>query len=172
MYRMSVLLFALPPSFWHDMRMSLDTCLKMCLIHDMAEAMIGDVTPLAKMSKEEKFQREQTAITHLDKLILQSWSADDLVTKNLRLPPLSAIRCHLDIASIWLAYEQKDTKEACLVKDLDRFDLILQAYQYECAFGDLDLQHYFDATMTLFKTPLIASWAQDLADLRAHLLKK
>ena len=33
-------------------------CVKMCLVHDLAESIVGDITPHDNVSKEEKHRRE------------------------------------------------------------------------------------------------------------------
>ena len=34
-------------------------CLRMCLAHDLAESIVGDITPSDGISKEEKFAKEK-----------------------------------------------------------------------------------------------------------------
>ena len=34
-------------------------CIQMCLIHDLAECIVGDLTPMDKVSKAEKAAREK-----------------------------------------------------------------------------------------------------------------
>ena len=36
-----------------------------------------------------------------------------------------------ELLGLWKEYEDGSTPEACLVKDLDKFDMIFQAYEYE-----------------------------------------
>lgn len=36
-----------------------------------------------------------------------------------------------EIRDLWLEYEAAETKEAKLVKDLDKFEMICQAFEYE-----------------------------------------
>ena len=44
-------------------------------------------------------------------------------------------------------YEEQSSPEACYVKDLDRFDMILQAFEYEQADNTPGkLQEFFDST--------------------------
>lgn len=35
------------------------SCLKMALVHDLAECIVGDITPHCGVSKEEKHQKEK-----------------------------------------------------------------------------------------------------------------
>jgi putative hydrolases of HD superfamily len=36
-----------------------------------------------------------------------------------------------EIYDLWVEYERAETKEALFVKDLDKFEMIVQAYEYE-----------------------------------------
>lgn len=48
-----------------------DRCMQMALIHDMAECIVGDLTPYCGVSPSEKHQREDDAMTLLSKLVPQ-----------------------------------------------------------------------------------------------------
>lgn len=38
------------------------SCIKLCLVHDMAESIVGDYTPHDNISKEQKY-REETVLS-------------------------------------------------------------------------------------------------------------
>ena len=60
-------------------------------------------------------------------------------------------------------YEEQKTAEAKLVKELDRFDMVLQAFEYEkCEKRPHDLQEFFESTKGKFSHPLISSLATEL----------
>lgn len=42
-----------------------DSCIKMALVHDLAECIVGDITPYDGISKEEKNRRETQAIQQI-----------------------------------------------------------------------------------------------------------
>lgn len=52
-------------------------CLKMCLVHDMAESIVGDLTPHCGVSVEEKHRQEEAAMETLIKLVPEL-SGEDL----------------------------------------------------------------------------------------------
>jgi putative hydrolase of HD superfamily len=57
MYRMSMMAIILdtnPP-------LDISKCTMMCLVHDLAEADVGDITPLCGVSHEEKVKRESVS---------------------------------------------------------------------------------------------------------------
>ncbi|KAG0531994.1 hypothetical protein BDA96_04G069500 [Sorghum bicolor] len=42
-----------------------DRCVKMAIVHDIAEAIVGDITPSDGVPKEEKSRREKEALDHM-----------------------------------------------------------------------------------------------------------
>ena len=83
--------------------------LRMALIHDLPEAIIGDLTP-SKKTKENK-ERENAAI----KQIL------DLLPKKQRKK----------ILTDWNEYQEGKTKEAKAVRQLEKIEMALQAKEYK-----------------------------------------
>jgi putative hydrolase of HD superfamily len=55
MYRMSImcLLFKEVP------QLDYSKCVRMALVHDLAESIVGDITPYCGISKKEKFKQEE-----------------------------------------------------------------------------------------------------------------
>jgi len=83
--------------------------LKMCLIHDLGEAIGGDVPAPAQQAGGNKADRERA-----DLLLLIS-----------PLPP----ELQNEIRELWDEYEAADSREARLVKGLDKLETILQHTQ-------------------------------------------
>jgi putative hydrolase of HD superfamily len=83
--------------------------LKMCLIHDLGEAIGGDVPAPAQQAGGNKADRERA-----DLLLLIS-----------PLPP----ELQKEIRELWDEYEAADSPEARLVKGLDKLETILQHTQ-------------------------------------------
>lgn len=146
MYRMAMLTFLL-----ESKDVDIQRCLKMCLVHDMAESIVGDLTPHCGVSVEDKHRQEEEAMETLVKLV----------------PELSGE----DMKSLFMEYENQVTNEAILVKDLDRFDMICQAYEYEEGRNKpRELQEFFDATEGRFKHPEVKRWVDELLQKRAYFL--
>ncbi len=83
--------------------------LRMAMIHDLPEALVGDLTP--KQKTEETIQREENAIFEILSL----------------LPKL-----HREtFLAVWNEYQEGKTKEAKAVKQLDKIEMILQAKEYD-----------------------------------------
>ncbi|KAI9221175.1 HD domain-containing protein [Blastocladiella britannica] len=140
MHRMGVMAMLV-----QDASLNRDRCVKMAIVHDIAEAIAGDITPNCGVSKEEKFRLEQDGI---DKLC-------DL------LAPASLPR--EEIRALWLEYEAASTPEALFVKDLDKFEMIVQAFEYEKAHPEVaPLDDFFRSTKGVFAHPQVKSWVDQL----------
>lgn len=60
-------------------------------------------------------------------------------------------------------YEAQKTKEAKLVKDLDKFDMILQAFEYETDQNQAGtLEEFFKSTEGKFTHPKVKRWVEQL----------
>lgn len=90
-----------------------DRCVKIALIHDLAEAETGDIVTRARDVELGTSEDEKNELEHnfFEKL---SGSLKDG-----------------KIRELWKEYEQKETDEAKFVKDMDKIDLCLQALKYE-----------------------------------------
>jgi putative hydrolases of HD superfamily len=84
----------------------------MSLVHDIGEAIVGDITPYDGVSDEDKFKLENEALTKLTNFLKESKVCETVSG---------------EIFDLWKEYEENKTKEAMLVKDIDKFDMILQA---------------------------------------------
>lgn len=75
----------------------------------------------------------------------------------------------LRIEALWEEYEARQSKESRLVKDLDRFELGLQAIEYERRFHIDDLQPFWAGSLPYLTHPRIRRWAHELARERQAL---
>ncbi|KAK8806319.1 hypothetical protein WA171_007403 [Blastocystis sp. BT1] len=107
-------------------------CMKMGLIHDLGESIVGDITPVDDVTEEEKHERERNAFLQI--------TAD--------FPKALAD----EFLSLWEEYEAQETIASHYVFDFDKLDMLIQANQYEIDQGR-DLQEFFDSTVHRFKTP-------------------
>ncbi|OAA58333.1 HD domain protein [Cordyceps fumosorosea ARSEF 2679] len=140
MYRMSLISMFAPPSL--APRLDLPKCVKMCLVHDMAELLVGDITPVDGVPKPEKSRREAATMDYLVSLAPSSVGAE--------------------IRAIWQEYEDAQTLDSKFVHDVDKMELLLQMMEYERrgARGvDLGEFAYVAGNMTLEET---RGWAREL----------
>ncbi|KAE8602363.1 hypothetical protein XENTR_v10013959 [Xenopus tropicalis] len=129
MYRMAVMAM-----LTEDRKLNKDRCIRLALVHDMAECIVGDIAPADNISKEEKHRKEKDAMQHLTQLL-----PDILKT---------------EVYNLWEEYEHQSTAEAKFVKELDQCEMILQALEYE----ELEnrpgrLQDFYNSTAGKFNHP-------------------
>ncbi|KAM3728858.1 5'-deoxynucleotidase HDDC2 [Dirofilaria immitis] len=135
MYRMAVLAMLLDDSCDRA------KCIRMTLIHDLGEAIIGDITPYCGISATEKYRLENEAMKKITEMV-----------------PLTTGE---DWYSLWQEYEGNETREAKIVKHLDKFDMIVQAFHYEQKYG-VDLEEFFTTTKDSFILEPFISWNKEL----------
>jgi putative hydrolase of HD superfamily len=145
MYRMSLITMFAPPSL--SSRLNIPHCTKMALVHDMAEALVGDITPVDGVAKSEKSRRESTTM--------------DYFTKSL-LGKVNGGMTGKEIQDIWQEYEDGETLESQYVHDIDKLELLLQMVEYEREKdGQLDLGE-FSWVATRVKLPEIQQWSAEV----------
>ncbi|XP_046383022.1 5'-deoxynucleotidase HDDC2 [Ischnura elegans] len=138
MYRMAIMTFLLEKQ--HNMDKF--RCMKLALVHDMAECIVGDITPCCGVDPAEKHRKEVEAMEKLAALVGSSGK---------------------DMVELFKEYEDQSTPEAKFVKDLDRFDMILQAFEYEKeSKKPRSLQEFFDSTNGKFTHPMIVALAEEV----------
>lgn len=71
-----------------------------------------------------------------------------------------------EIYELWLEYEKYETNESIVVHDLDKYEMILQAFEYEARYPELNLQGFFDSTKDYFRTDLVKNWSLQLREKR------
>ncbi|XP_023385606.1 HD domain-containing protein 2 [Pteropus vampyrus] len=64
MYRMAVMALVTK-----DDHLNKDRCIRLALVHDMAECIVGDIAPADNIPKEEKHRREEEAMKQLTQLL-------------------------------------------------------------------------------------------------------
>lgn len=146
MYRMAIL--AMCSS---DTELDTNKCILMALVHDLAEAQVGDITPHESITKAEKHKLEADAM-------------HNFLHEMLHYSP-AAQRIEL----LWLEYEEGQTPEAKFVKDLDRFEMASQAFEYERTNGRDHLQQFYDTSVPYLRHPEVKQWGQDLMEERRNL---
>ena len=148
----------------------------MSLVHDLAESLVGDITPCDGVSKEEKYQKEKVSTTScawpyqfVHVVFRKQWRTSELwCLKRYNQPIFLSsffikqvnfcyffslyLQVGIELCDLWKVikslptqviayidfflgavqeYEEGKSPEAILVKDLDMFDMIFQAFEYE-----------------------------------------
>ena len=83
--------------------------LKICVVHDLGEAISGDIPAVKQVNMPNKSAQERA----------------DLVTLLSHLPD----RLHAEFLALWDEYASAASPEACLVKGLDKIETIIQHNQ-------------------------------------------
>ncbi|KAM7542244.1 hypothetical protein Aperf_G00000002251 [Anoplocephala perfoliata] len=149
MYRMALLSTLLPSTE----AFKPEKVMKMAIVHDLAECVVGDITPFCGVSKEEKYRREKEALT--------------AICSNLP----DEIGCEL--VNLWKEFEERTTPESVVCNDLDKFEMILQAYEYEVEAGRPGwLDEFFSSTEGIFKFPCVREWVDALRKERSEFMAK
>jgi len=138
MYRMSMLAMLIT-----DPNIDKDRLVKVCLVHDLAESIVGDITPTdVRFTAEEKRRLEQDAMNKITADIGQAQIASELV-------------------GLWEEYENGLTAESRLAKNLDKYEMIVQADEYERS-QNMRLDTFFESTRQSFTHPEVYAWAEEL----------
>ena len=146
MYRMSLISMFAPPSL--RPKLDIAKCMKMSLIHDMAELLVGDITPVDGIAKPEKARREGEAMDYLTGSLLRGVPGGDLTGPEVR--------------AIWQEYEDSQTTDSHFVHDVDKIELLLQMVEYEKhAKGKVDLGE-FAYVASKVVLPEMQAWAAEL----------
>ncbi|RDL38897.1 Uncharacterized protein BP5553_03237 [Venustampulla echinocandica] len=145
MYRMAMITMFAPPSL--SARLNIPRCTQMALIHDMAEALVGDITPVDGVPKDEKNRRESTTMDYFTKTLLGRVNGG-LTGEEIR--------------AIWQEYEDSKTLESRFVHDVDKIELVLQMVEYERVHEHkLDLGE-FSWVASRIELPEVKQWADDV----------
>ncbi|KAK0092682.1 hypothetical protein PV326_000854 [Microctonus aethiopoides] len=147
MYRMAIMTFLI------DEKDNLDKfkVMQMALIHDLAECVVGDITPRCGVPVEEKHRREDNAMVDISQLLGDKGP---------------------DMLQLFREYESGESAEAKYVKDLDRLDLISQAYEYEKRDnipGKLD--EFFDNSVDKIQHPHLKKLADEIMRRRDKVIQ-
>jgi putative hydrolase of HD superfamily len=89
-----------------------DRCVALALVHDLAEAIVGDLTPHDPIGPEEKHRRERAGMEQMAATLGDGGA---------------------ELLALWEEYEAGATAEARLVRELDVIEMAWQARAYQRA---------------------------------------
>ncbi|KAJ4291889.1 hypothetical protein N0V90_009786 [Kalmusia sp. IMI 367209] len=154
MYRMSIITMMAPSSI--SSRLDILKCCRMALIHDMAESLVGDITPVDNVSKTEKSRRESETMDYICTNLLGKFNGG-INGKELR--------------AIWQEYEDSETLESQFVHDVDKVELISQMVEYEREWkGEKDLGEFTWVTKKI-QSKEVRAWSDQLLWERLEMWK-
>lgn len=131
-------------------------CCRMALIHDMAESLVGDITPADPVTKEEKSRRESETM--------------DYICTNL-LGKFNGGLNGKDVRQIWQEYEDSKTAESLFVHDIDKVELLLQMLEYERTSNCENDLGEFTWVASKIQSDEVKTWARQVFRERQQLWK-
>lgn len=160
MYRMAILAMTVAGTQYDNNKL-----VKMAIVHDLAEAIVGDITPVDGVSNEDKYERESAAIKKIQTVLGTGTVVAQEVTELWYVASVLQMCTCVGLLISFLTnsihalvprraeYEEGKTDEAKLCKDFDKIEMILQAFEYESSQGK-ELQEFFDSTAGKWRTSL------------------
>ena len=134
-----------PPSL--AARLDTSKCIKMCLFHDTAESLVGDLTPADGVPKAERHRREGETLSYIKKRLLVNVNAGSAGE---------------ELGALWQEFEDGESLESRFVQDIDKVELLLQMVEYESrAGGHIDLSQFTYVT-TKIQLPETKGWADEI----------
>lgn len=159
---------------FHPSNVDSTKLLRMALTHDVCESIAGDITPFCSADAiATKHEKEEAAMLEIRKIVGD---------------PLG-----LELYELWKEYEEQQTVEALYCKDIDKFEMVMQAYEYELEHlsekqsdsavttvkgedqGDgyiTPLRTFYQTTNDKMKSPLFRRLDAELRQKREILLKE
>jgi putative hydrolase of HD superfamily len=119
----------------------------MALIHDMAESLVGDITPVDGVTKAEKSRRESETMDYLCRDLLGG---------------VAGGKAGVAMKSVWQEYEDGKTPESMFVHDVDKIELLLQMLEYERSHEGRTELGEFSHVARRIVMPEVQEWAAEL----------
>ncbi len=125
--------------------LDMEKVMKMAIIHDLAEAKIGDIVTYWRYekaaSREEKIKKEKKAIQEM----------------------ISGIEGYDEIFNLWFEFEEGKTKEAKFVRQVEKLEMSLQALEYEKD-GNKNVirEHYHQQTEEALENPELINFFKEM----------
>ncbi|KAM7279112.1 hypothetical protein ACFE04_006246 [Oxalis oulophora] len=116
---------------------------QIAIVHDIAQAIVGDITPSNGVPNAEN--------------------------KRAAYSTFILLICSCKFQELWSEYENNASLEANLVKDFDKVEMILQALEYEIEHGKV-LNEFFISTAGKFQTEIGKSWPAEIISRRKSRL--
>ena len=113
--------------------MEVDTLklIKMALVHDVAEAVAGDITPHDGVTREEKSRKEERGLEEL----------------------LGSVKNNEQYIALWKEYEEGNTLESKIARNIDKLEMALQAIEYQNTYPDKNLSEFIDGARKHMEIP-------------------
>lgn len=126
-YRMGMLAMLYAPLV-EEPKLDVSKCIKIGLVHDLAEGLVGDIVVEGSADCRDKISPE-------DKAAKEAKAMEEMFAE---LRP--------DLVDTWREYEDQTSAEARFMKDLDKLEMLIQADEYEEEQPTKDLSDFYKST--------------------------
>ncbi|MBN2052748.1 HD domain-containing protein [Candidatus Woesearchaeota archaeon] len=127
--------------------------LKMALIHDLAEIETGDIVSQRgtkiTCSLKDKFKKEKAGMVRL----------------------FSKAQHSGEYVKLWLEFEEQKTREAIILKQIDKLEMAFQALDYENDVEPSKLNEFWEDAGTTIKEPFLIELFNELEKRRKNYKK-
>jgi len=135
--------------------------IKMAIIHDLAEILTGDI--VSEHGGEMDIEKRKS------KIIIEGNKIKELA---------SLISNGKELQKLWTEYEDQSSKEAKMLKQIDKFEMVMQALQYENPRNPNHLREFWENAKKYIKYPILLNLFKELCKRRTppyndyHLIGK
>jgi len=142
-----------------DPSLDADRVLKLAVIHDLAEAIVGDIPPYAPEEIPDPEDRDaMSAFFSVRRVASAEAKAEKHAAEQAAANELFALLpegTRDEVRSLWEEYESRSTPEARFVKDVDRLEAFLQARRYARRHPDVPLEGFTDMAIEGLEHPML-----------------
>lgn len=142
-----------------DPTLDADRVLKLAVVHDIAEAVVGDIPPYASEDIPDGSDPEALeAFFAVRKQPSPEAAAEKHASEQAAASELFALlpeRAAEEFRTLWDEYESRSTPEARFVKDVDRLEVFLQSRTYAMTHPDKPLLGFTDMALQAIYHPVL-----------------
>lgn len=150
MYMMSLMAWLAAPESKVNGTLNTEKAIKIAMVHDLAECIVGDIAPSDNVAKEDKSKMEEEAMV----VLKEKLGGGDIAR---------------EIVELWREYETQSTREAILIKQIDKFEMVLQAFVYEKN-QEINLTEFYESVQGKLSDPVLQEWFAELISRRVKSL--
>lgn len=147
--------------------------IRMALVHDIGEAVTGDLIIEGKIIDHKKRGFDQKPTIELKKTHSEIGISEEESRERERkaIQKLAKDAGINEIIDLWSEYEGGETPEAQFVKEIDKLEMCLQALEYEKQ-EKRPIEHYFTGpygTSQYIKAPMLKKIFQNIMKMRPNV---
>ena len=141
-FRVAVLTMVLAPK----KGLNKDKAVKMALVHDLGESIVGDLILVGKFTNVKAIDKTNKELAGIKELF-------------------SSIDSPQEYQQLFQEYEETKTPEAKFVKQIDILEMLLQAAEYENE-SKVNLSNYFETSQGKITDSKLLNFLQEIEELR------